>query len=198
MAETANALRLNLKAASIKELILFFSYFVLLALWVKYLSGRQFAQAIDVSVALVIIMLFYMNYNRLNQDNTSFFFLVSALALHNLGLYSTRLFGINFDHYMHFAGSFAVAMVADRLIGEKSRVKRLFLITIIALGVGSVSEIVEWTGFALFGDGDGFFLYGMGDEGGYTNVNLDMIFNGMGGLAMGLVAWFRGKKLKQI
>ena len=131
----------------------------------------------------------------MHLDRFSYSIFLFALILHNMGLYATSPLGIRFDHYMHFIGGFALAVIGDRIFNEKmSRGKRFILIVVFALGIGAVGEIFEWLGYGILGTGDGFFFYGMGDEGEWRNSMLDLIFNSLGCISFALFAFFRKDK----
>ena len=90
-------------------------------------------------------------------------------------------------------------MQKDRKVraNEKlSRTKRVILLIIFALGIGVIGEIIEWGGYKVLGLGEGFFKYGVGDEGGWDNSIYDLIFNSIGAITMAIITLFR-KKIKQ-
>ena len=141
----------------------------------------------DTIYAALVIWLFGRYYKRLHQDSISYFFLVFAMILHNFNLYPLSPLGIRFDHYMHFTGGLAIALIADRFFIERmSMAKRFFLIVFFTMGVGALGELVEWLGYSYLGFGDGMFFHGIGDEIEWSNAMIDMIFNGLGAMAIGL------------
>ena len=141
----------------------------------------------DLIYAAAVIWAFHKSYESLHQDYVSYAFLVFAMTLHNLNLYASSPLGIKFDHYMHFVGGLAIAIISDRFFVEKmGKAKKFLLILFFTLGVGALGEIIEWLGFTLLGFGEGMFCHGMGDEIEWSNAIIDMIFNGLGAITIGL------------
>lgn len=178
-----------------EKILLFFGSTVLGILLLFFLYTHEYHLVLDIVVSLAALA-FVMIYKReLKQDAISIFFLVTALILHNLHLYGSTPLGIPFDHYMHFYAGFTLAIIADRLFFEKMHtLKHNFLIIFVALGVGSVGEIIEWLGYGILGSGKGFFFFGMGDEGEWRNAALDMIFNMSGAVLAAIVCFLSRKK----
>ena len=122
----------------------------------------------------------------------SYFFLLLLVILHNSSLYSLHFFALKFENFLHFFGGFTLAIIADRILREKlSRIKRFTLIIILALGIGAITEIVEWSGYTILGEGEGLFFFGVGDEDSWNNTIIDMIFNMLGATLMGFITLFR-------
>ena len=95
---------------------------------------------------------------------------------------------------MHFVGGFTIAIITDRLFNEKlSKTKRLLLLLAFALGIGVIGEIMEWAGAKFLGSGEGFFFYGIGDEGKWDNSVIDLLFNSLGAAIMGFISLFEKK-----
>jgi len=114
---------------------------------------------------------------------------VLTAILHNLGLYGTTPLGIGYDHYMHFLGGFTIAIVFDRIFRENlPRAKRFILMIVCALGVGAVVEMVQWTDVFLLPDFNMFLAFDP------ANSMADMIGNGLGGIAMGIITVLRRRK----
>lgn len=184
----------KLKDKKIKNILTIFAGIAFAVLGVKYVISMRRDLIFDVLFSIIIVGIFYMFYNKLHQDYKSYFFLIFALVLHDLFLYDTSPFGIRFDHYMHFVGGFTIAIIIDRVFNEKlSKIKRFILLVIFALGIGAVGEIIEWTGYQVLGLGEGFFRYGIGDEGEWKNAIFDLIFNGFGAMTMAIPTLFRKK-----
>ena len=83
-----------------------------------------------------------------------------ALLLHHLKLYGNAYLGIPFDKYMHFFGSFAIALLLNEVI-PPIRLKPL-IVYAAAIGVGSSIEPLEYYGYATVGSGEGILGYGLG------------------------------------
>ena len=59
---------------------------------------------------------------------------------------------------MHFIGGFAIAIITDRIFNEKlTRFKRFAIVTIFALGIGAIGEIIEWLGYGVLESGKDSF-----------------------------------------
>jgi VanZ family protein len=119
-------------------------------------------------------------------------------VLHSLGLfggYNWHFAGIPFDKVVHFSGYCMLTVFLVHWSGLESPLLRkknagmIALIMFTAVGVGAVNEIAEYTGYRLFGVGDGFFLLGAGDgdpslaykfQGSWDDSMKDMIANIVG------------------
>ena len=179
---------IKLEDKAIKEIVTLTALAALILLAIRNIFNPNTEFIFDTIYAALVIWLFGRYYSQLHQDSISYSLLVFAMILHNLNLYPFSPFGIKFDHYMHFTGGLAIALIADRFFIEKmSRAKRLFLMVFFTLGVGALGEIVEWLGYTFVGSGDGMFFHGIGDEIEWSNAIIDMIFNGLGAIAVGLL-----------
>lgn len=175
----------------LEVLLTLFTFAILASLGLKYLVSSRVGMVFDIVLSLIGLGIFLKLYDSLGQDIISYFFFAFVLVLHNLGLYAASPFGIRFDHYMHFVGGFAIAMMADRAFTQQfSMMKRFVFLVIFTLGIGSIGEIIEWLGYAFLGSGEGFLFYGMGDEGEWRNAMLDLIFDLLGGAAMAALGLF--------
>lgn len=120
-----------------------------------------------------------------------------ALVLHHIKLYQEVYLGIPFDHYMHFAGGFALSLIfCEYFVNSEKKpnyVKIFFLSVCIAAGIGSFMEIIEFTGKSLLGEGQGLLFYGDGDWGEYNNTSWDMINNTIGAVASSFIMIFTAK-----
>jgi len=178
-----------------KNILALISLVILIFMGIKYIYAKNTGLIMDVSFSIIILIVFYFLYQKLHQDVISYFFLIFSLILHNLYLYPTSPLGIRFDHYMHFVSGFTIALITDRIFNEKiGKIKRFYLLIMVALGIGAIGEISEWLGYGILGYGDGFFLFGSGDEGEWRNCILDLIFDLFGGIGMGVITLFRKNK----
>jgi len=153
---------------------------------IKYLAQNRSDLLAQVALSIFALAIFIAISRRFHQDAISYFFVILIAILHNLGLYETYPLGIRFDHYMHFLGGLAVAIVIDRMYQESlPRSKRFVLLLLSALGVGAVVEISQWI--------DGYLLPGItlfqADD--MSNSMEDMIFNGFGGIVIGMFVVLR-------
>jgi len=176
----------------LKNMLTVLALIIFIILIIKYIKLNRTALTNDVIFSTIIIIFFYKFYDKLHQDYKSYFFLIFALILHDLGLYASSPLGIRFDHYMHFVGGFTIAILTDRIFNEKfSKTKRFILLIVFSLGIGAIGEIIEWLGYAILGLGEGFFRYGIGDEGEYRNAIFDLVFNSLGAITMAIITLFR-------
>lgn len=175
------------------------AFAILAVLGLRYIVSNRSGMVYDVLISMAALIVFSKLYNKLHQDSVSYFFFIFALILHNLGLYGTKPLGVSFDHYMHFVGGFAIAIITDRAFTEKlSKMKRFAMLVIFTIGIGAIGEIIEWLGYALLGSGEGFLLYGSGDEGEWRNLIFDMIFNALGAATMAVFAAYESNRLMQM
>jgi hypothetical protein len=159
---------------------------VLVILGVKYLIQESWPLLLQVGLSIVILGIYIATGRKLHQDSISSLFVVLTGILHSLGLYGTHPLGIKFDHYTHFLGAFSAAMVVDRIYLEKlPRQKRFLLVTLSAVGVGAILEILQWV--------DGYLLPGVSffQADDISNTMGDMICNTLGGTTMGIVTLLR-------
>ena len=184
----------KLKDSKIKNILTIIAGIALTVLGIRYTISARRDLIFDVLFSIIIIGAFLKYYKKLHQDYKSYSLLIFTLVLHSLFLYNTKPFGVRFEHYMHFVGGFAIAIMTDRLFNERlSKPKRFFLLLIFALGIGVIGEIIEWEGYKMLGIGEGFFKYGAGDEGGWDNSIYDLVFNSLGAVTMGILTLPRRK-----
>ncbi|MBI4452955.1 hypothetical protein HY637_05990 [Candidatus Woesearchaeota archaeon] len=178
----------------LKNIITLIGSLILIILFMRH-KAQHTEFIFDITASILIVAVFYKFYNKLHQDYISFFFLILTLIVHNMGLYAATPLGIRFDHYMHFLGGFSLALIGDRMFCERfGKPKRFFLLMIFALGIGAIGEVLEWVGYGVLGEGDGFFFYGIGDEGEWRNSMLDLAFNFFGAVILSSIMVFRNKQ----
>jgi len=105
------------------------------------------------------------------------------IALHTIKLYGNTYWGIPYDHIVHFSAGLALSLLFYnyQLHVDKKRSFRIFFFSIlIAAGLGSMLEIMEFLGYAIGGEGGGLIFYGAGDIGEWNNAARDMICNIVG------------------
>ena len=143
--------------------------------------------AIDSALSILGLLVYLWLRKKLHQDTLAGFLALAFLLAHNSGLYGFSLLGLSYDHYMHTLGGIAAACFASRLFFEKMpRLKYLYLIVMVALGMGALVEVTEWFGYAYLGEGEGFLFFGTGDEGEWRNAVLDMLCNLIGAFLFAL------------
>jgi uncharacterized membrane protein YjdF len=162
-----------------------------------------------VFTAFLIILLFTL-YKGLRLTAISYSLACIALLVHNLGMFgfygNPPLFNIPYDWITHVLGIFAATLVAANFLSHNlKRSKKsgfnnfavLFIIFLAGLGIGSIVETMEYSGYLTFGLGEGFFQFGTGDYdgmstedklnlvvgGGYFDTMGDLICNSIGALA---------------
>jgi uncharacterized membrane protein YjdF len=180
-----------------RKILTLIGVLALCALGIKYaVTGHYELLFIDVAVALLGLFLFNHLYDRFHQDEWSYAAFLILLVLHCSYLYELSPLGIRWDHYMHTYAGIAIALIADRLfkLERWGNAKRGVVLILLAAGVGSIHEIVEWIGYAYLGRGEGFLLFGAGDEGEWRNSILDMLCNTLGAFVCTLIIVYKKKR----
>lgn len=133
--------------------------------------------------ASIVLAIFFL-YRKMKLSLPTLLVGAFALVLHHLKLYQNTYLGVPFDHYMHLAGGFALALIfSEYFINSEKKpnhVKTFFLSVCMAAGIGSFMEIIEFIGKCVLGAGQGLLYYGDGDWGEYNNTAWDMINNTIG------------------
>jgi hypothetical protein len=97
-----------------------------------------------------------------------------------------------FDRIMHFIAVAAIAALFYQYIYsyEKDKMSK-FSISIISIliasGIGSLMEIIEFVGYSYLGKGEGLLFYGTGDFGEWNNLSWDLISNTFGAITSVIV-----------
>jgi len=160
-----------------------------------------FAPSLDLAAITIGLIFVLALHHRLHLNPVVPWCLGIGFLFHILGLYQIipynefyvgTLYGApqlfhQYDLLVHSVGfgflvfalcSFLYPYVKDT-IRNKGALFILFLIT--ALGFGAVNEIIEYTGFTIFGYGEGFFEFGTGDStpesGPWNDAMQDLIAN---------------------
>ena len=156
--------------------------------------------------AFLVIVLFLL-YKHLKLTPISYSLVCLSLIVHNMGAFNfyAPLFGIPYDNITHVLGIFAATlMIANFFSFGLTKSKKfhskdfmLFIMIFLAgLGIGAIVETMEYTGYLVWGQGEGFFQFGSGDYqgvnttdkltqivgGGYFDTMDDLIHNIMGGV----------------
>lgn len=91
-----------------------------------------------------------------------------------------------YDNFVHMVGSGIMVMLAYAMLNpvladdfEGNDFYFIFLLVLIAMGLGSINEIVEFMAVLVFDVGE--------QVGGYTNTLLDLIFNTIGSIIMAII-----------
>lgn len=158
--------------------------------------------------AFLIISLFIL-YKRLRLTAISYSLVCISLLVHNLGMFgfyaNPPLFNIPYDYITHVLGIFSATLVIGNFLSYTLTKNKKFhfndimilsMIFLAGLGIGSLVETTEYTGYLTFGLGEGFFQFGTGDYdgmntmdkltmivgGGYFDTMGDLICNSIGAL----------------
>lgn len=176
-------MRLKRVHLTIAALVILSGFLVLYAF-----QGRWALFFNDVGLSIAGIFLFNRLYTKLNQNLLSYSLFLLMLILHVAHLYS-RTFLVSWDIYMHLIAGFALgAMVSQLFTKEKwSGIKKTCVILLVIMGIGAIHEMTEWTGYAILGEGEGWLLYGEGDEGEWRDTVFDLFFNFVGASAFLLI-----------
>ena len=171
---------------------------------------------------IAFIFLCLWQWNNMKLTHTSFSLLIIALFLHCAGVfgfYSESPLPFAWDHVTHFFGIFAVNIFLfhffeDRLQKGKTfnNLFVLFIVLLASLGVGSLIENIEFSGYTFLGEGEGVLYFGVGDGtlssnmeaidtdmmnfagGGWFNAMWDLVFNLLGAIT-GVIVMLLYKKI---
>ena len=123
-------------------------------------------------------------YRRLHLRIPVVLFSIAAFTLHHLKLYGQTYFGwLEFDMIMHAVAGAAITMVAYSWLSQEelwSTLKVALIAALIAAGIASLNEVIEYFGYAFLGSGEGILFYGVGDFGEYADTALDLLSNAVG------------------
>lgn len=169
-------MRLKRSHLTIAALVVLSGFLVLYAI-----QGRWSLFFNDTALSIVAILLFNRFYTRLNQSLLSYFLFLLVLILHVAYLYPYSLF-VTWDIYMHSIAGFALGAITYQLFAKErwSTLKKTVIILLVIIGIGVVHEVTEWAGYAVLGEGEGWLLFGEGDEGEWRDTIFDLFFNFVG------------------
>lgn len=184
--------------------VVFFMYIIYYCIATNF--RYYIADSIIFIVFTIILFLFYKQW-RLNT--LSFFFLVLAFVLHDLGafkFYAAPPIPIEWDVVTHLVGLFAVGLFVYNLVlervGKKHHLFLLFIVIFTAMGIGVMIEFVEFYGFMTVGFGEGFLGHGFGDydpaivSSDYIDTIQDLYWNFVGATLGFIVGFFNEKRLR--
>ena len=179
------------------KLILTVVYSILVALsLIAFILGKP-VWAIDSLFWGLILFLLLLMKKTLNLTPFLFILLSGIVVMHSaavFGLYTMTFFGQEYDTYIHVYASIVLAMFCFQYL-RKFRIPLLenaLFAVLLALGIGLLNELIEFAGYRLFGEGEGFFLLGPGDIGStdpYENLMTDF-FSDFWGYLIGIAASF--------
>lgn len=182
--------------------LLFFLYVI----W--YCIKTNFSYYIaDSIIFIVLTVLLFIFYKQCRLDTFTFFMLVLAFALHDMGafrFYASPPIPFEWDIVTHVFGIFAVTLWLYNItldLTKKNHHTWLFFVVILAsLGVGVIVEFLEFYGFATTGFGEGFFGRGFGDfdpaivSSDYIDTIQDLFWNFVGATIGFVVSYFRKRE----
>jgi hypothetical protein len=150
----------------------------------------------DKFVAIGMLLMALLWYKSFNLSIPTAIIGAFALILHHLKLYGNVYMGLPFDRWMHFIATLAIALIIFEYFKEHNKNKALSLFAIcmismmVALGAGSIIEIVEFMGYSFLGEGEGLLRYGVGDFGEWNNACWDLMCNTLGAFVGVTIMWF--------
>ncbi len=177
---------------------------LLFILFAFYAYSSNVKEYINDSIILIILLTtLYFLRKQFTLSPTIFIILILAMASHDAGVfgfYSNSPIPIQYDHFTHFIGMFAVSLLIFNLFkkyfssSKLNNVLILIMVILASLGIGSLIESIEYLGFLKFGTGPGLLKFGgLGDTiteetlrdidligGGWINTMEDLIYNFLG------------------
>lgn len=188
----------KVKSISLEVLII---SVMLILLGFAFLDLRN--QAFDLffdRLFMIAIIIAYYFFNLKYSFPTHYTYLaLIPIVLHSSKLYGHSYLGIQFDFYHHFFSCFVIGLLVNYILFKKNpenKLQNFVLAVLIVAGIGSLFEIMEFGGYALFGKGEGVFRYGLGDFGELNDTIWDMVNNTLGAIFASLL--YVGKKVKKL
>src|SRR3989344_2919738 len=153
-----------------KENIIFI-FFILVFVFIIFYSiySKIFEYILDSSVSMFLITILFILYRKLDLNKVIFSLIFLALFFHDLGIfgfYNNSPFTFQYDHLTHFVGGFSISVLLVNYLKKyfsNKKINNIFLIIIAflaTLGIGSIIEIIEYAGYLVFGEGQGFLYFG--------------------------------------
>ncbi|MBW2973422.1 hypothetical protein KY346_03450 [Candidatus Woesearchaeota archaeon] len=159
---------------------------------------------------IVLTIFFYFTYKKWNLNLPIYTMLIVGFIPHALGFmgfYLDTPIGLAWDHFTHIMPIFAFGLLffnflyqwMDRKLFTKKTIFLILVVLLAASGVGVVIELIEFSGFLVYGFGEGALAFGAGDActgqlvstfeeidaygGGWFNTMYDLIWNSLGALS---------------
>jgi uncharacterized membrane protein YjdF len=148
----------------------------------------------------LILWLVYLARARLALHPFHFALFAAALLLHDLGsfgLYRRKIFGIEFDFFVHFYFGFVAGLVLYRGLERFHNLggARLWLaVALLTLGMGGVHELVEWTTTMTMGPEKGLLKMDPNDP---FDTQKDLLNNLLGAL-LGMVLYAIARRIRHL
>ncbi len=164
----------------------------------------------DMIVLIAVILFFYFTYNQWNLNLPIYTIIILSFIPHCvgfMGFYFRSPLPFAWDHFTHILPCFAFALFffqflckfMDKKILTTKTIFLIFVVILAASGIGVGIELFEFSGFLIYGFGEGALAFGAGDAcegqlvstieeidaygGGWFNTMYDLIYNSIGVLA---------------
>ncbi len=185
--------------------LLFISFFVfVIAYSIKLGDGYYIVDSIKF---IILIIIFYWQYENLHLNPWILFGLGLVMVLHDLGRFGFFILQagpFSWDMLTHFGASFmiAIALYAALLNVKMPEAWKGLLIFLIALGIATLGEMVEFGGAIKTPDGKG--ILGVESLGSpipwlspdYWDTMKDLVLNIVGSL-VGIAAWLSAQNSRK-
>jgi len=181
----------------------------LLMILMSYIVGNT-GFVPDMIGFIVLTVFFYFTYEKWNLNLPIYTMLILGFIPHALGFmgfYLNTPIGLAWDHFTHIVPIFAFGLLffnflyqwMDRKFFTQKTIFLILVVLMAASGVGVVIELIEFSGFLVYGFGEGALAFGAGDActgqlvstfeeidaygGGWFNTMYDLIWNSLGALS---------------
>ncbi|MBW3001979.1 hypothetical protein KY338_02335 [Candidatus Woesearchaeota archaeon] len=168
----------------------------------------------DMIAFIILSVFFYFTYEKWNLNLPIYTILILGFIPHALGFmgfYGSTPIGISWDHLTHILPIFAFGLLffnflyqwMDRKFFTQKTIFLILVVLMAASGIGVIIELVEFSGFMVYGFGEGALAFGTGDACpgqlvtsveeieaygvGWFNTMYDLVWNSMGALAAVLI-----------
>ena len=152
-------------------------------------------------IAIMAFVAFFLYHKHLRISPVPYTLALGILILHNLGsfgLYASGFAGLQWDFIVHSFAGFAISIAAYQSLNTATKLKpreKAVIVIGIVLAIAALLEITEGLGALIWGNGEGFLLYGAGDT-DYLDTQTDLMFNLVGGFIGLLVSLIMPKLQK--
>ena len=168
----------------------------------------------DMIAFIILSVFFYFTYEKWNLNLPIYTMLILGFIPHALGFmgfYGSTPIGLQWDHLTHLMPIFAFTLLffnylnqwMDRKLFTFKTLFLIFVVLMAASGVGVVLELIEFSGFMVYGFGEGALAFGTGDAGpgqlvtsveeieaygvGWFNTMYDLVWNSIGAISAILI-----------
>ncbi|MBU4502740.1 MAG: hypothetical protein KKA79_09140 [Nanoarchaeota archaeon] len=200
------------------KIYIIYSFFLILnILLFTYNIINKTQWALDILFSTLIITGILLASKKLEITPLGFLLINLGFLLHNLGsfgFYSKTFGSFEYDNIVHLFASITAAYVVFNLIGHKLHIKKnkrikktvidynkilLILLVIASVSMlGTLVELIEFSGFLYLWEGEGLFFIGIGDsnhggdtiEGQYVDTMNDIFVNTIGSI-IGIILFYK-------